>query len=99
MTANESQLDSSNVSDDPVASYRPDEDESVAEAVVAAVSTARKTDPTKLDPLYSVVAPGALDSLFDSRVAESVRRNGVRVTFDYESYRVHVENGDRIVLH
>lgn len=101
MTTDQSQLTTSNASpdDEPVTTYRSDEDESVAEAVVSAVSTARRTDPTKLEPLYGTVAPDALDSLFDSRVAEAVPGDDVSVIFEYESYRVRIENGDRVALY
>lgn len=70
-----------------------------SEALIAAVATLSGTDATSLPPLYDVIDPEALDSLY-----EHVReRNGgdssaYQITFPYEGYDVCVEFDGRIRL-
>lgn len=59
-------------------------DESVTEAVVAAVAEAEGADPTDLDPLFGVIDPDALEAL----VAPGIDGH---VAFDYHGHRVVVE--------
>jgi len=85
-------------------SYDVSPQESLSEAVVTAVSTASGTEPAPdtspgagggLDPLYSVIDPEALDSLFHH--ADSGGAAG-RVTFRYHGYAVTVHSEGRISL-
>lgn len=74
--------------------YDVSSDESLSEAVVEAVSTVSghepvPTTPTEraLDPLYTVVDPDALDSVFRPVGSAPDRLRG-EVTFTYHGYEV-----------
>lgn len=79
--------------------------ESVSEAVVTAVASVSDKDPIPrfsngtghsetLEPLYSVIDPDALDTLFDTTGIET--SDECQVTFEYEGLTVTVENGSQI---
>lgn len=86
-------------------SYEVTEDESLSEGVVEAVATEAGVDAVppagpgagrSLAPLYSVVDPDALDSVFCSRDgADGVHGE---VTFGYHGYEVTVRSEGRIEL-
>lgn len=68
---------------------------SISNAVVSAVAEATGTDPTEMDPLYNVVDPDALESLFQSAGPASVPSSR-RVEFEYWGCEV-VVTADRTV--
>lgn len=53
----------------------------VSEAVVSAVAEVTGSDPLSLDPLYTVVDPDALNSLFDGDSSNRERTNRVEFTY------------------
>lgn len=63
--------------------YRIRESETVTEAVVRAVCAETGSDPTRLDPLYSVIDPEALNALFSDRDGGGSQRAHASVAFDY----------------
>ena len=92
---------SSSISDYPPSTdvFVRDEHEAISDTVVRAVSTVsglpatpRSDADLALDPLYTVVDPDALDSLFDDRVSAG------SVTFDYHGYTVTADSTGRVVL-
>lgn len=60
-----------------------------SEAVLSAVATATGRDPLDLPPLYSVLDPDALDSLFTRRL-HGRHRQDATVRFEYVGCRVSV---------
>lgn len=88
--------------------YQVSAGESLSEAVIQAVSAISGSDPVPetpsetgagqaLGPLYTVVDPEALDSVFqptDSDVAQP----GDQVTFPYHGYEVTVRSGGSIFV-
>ena len=74
--------------------------DSVSQAIVEAVADREGVDVTELepprfDPLYTVVDPEALDSLFAPTHGGETRGRGT-VTFDYEGYAITVYSDGRI---
>lgn len=61
--------------------------ESVSAAVVDAVAATSGEAPTAIDPLYTVIEPDALDSMFDSRDGEP-DSPGLFVEFPYDGVLV-----------
>lgn len=86
--------------------YEIDPSESVSNAVVRAVASvsnsttassttaSERAGPQRLDPLYTVIDPDALDALFRSTSAEDSRRG--RVTFYYADCEVTVYGRERV---
>jgi hypothetical protein len=85
--------------------YEISSEESVSEGVIKAVSTVSGADTLTemtsgtesgraLEPLYTVIDPDALDSVFRTRDGDTDRR----VTFPYHGYEVTVRNADRICV-
>lgn len=82
--------------------YRVSQDESVSEAVVAAVASAagrRRAgvprggeEAEALDPLYDVVDPDALDALFRPGCETA------SIAFTYAGHEVTVEGGDVVAV-
>lgn len=64
---------------------------SLSQAIIEAVAEEEAVDPLKLDPLYDVIDPDALDDLFQS---ESI----CRVLFEYNGYEVEVTAGGNVTL-
>lgn len=81
---------------DEGATYHVQNDESVTEGVVRAVSCVMRSGPTELEPLYSVVDTDALNALFPTRETGKSRRTTGVVAFDYAGNRVQVTSGGRI---
>lgn len=70
-----------------------------SEALISAISTLSGTDATSLPPLYDVVDPEALDSLYEHvRERNGEDSSAYRITFPYEGYDVCVEFDGRIRL-
>lgn len=66
------------------------ENENLSQLVVEALANAEGVPPAKLDPpLFEVIDPDALNRLF-ADTPSAARLNG-RVAFDYNDYRVFVE--------
>ncbi|MFC6768163.1 HalOD1 output domain-containing protein [Natrinema soli] len=80
--------------------YQFESNKPLSEAVLAAVASESGLDALELadefGPLYDVVDPTALDSLFQS-AGENGRSVG-SVTFEYAAYRVTVDQTGRIEL-
>lgn len=68
---------------------------SLSDAVVDALADAEDVDPLELEPLYEVIDPDALDSLFAP--ADDDERAG-RVQFRTAGYRVEVTSTGRVHL-
>ncbi len=70
-----------------------------SEALIAAVATLSGTEPTSLSPLYDVVDPEALDSLYEHvREHTGSTSSDHQITFPYEGYEVRVGFDGRIRL-
>lgn len=87
-------------------SYQVSGDESLSEGVIQAVSAVSNADPVAntrseseagraLEPLYSILDPEALDSVFRSTDSGESRSCG-RVTFSYHGCDVTVREGGGI---
>lgn len=83
----------------PVVAYERDVDETTAEAVVAAVSSATGTPTTEMDPIYDRVDPDALDALFRHVDGKDPGRADRHVVFHYESRRVRVNADGRVLVY
>lgn len=64
----------------------------VSTAVVMAVAETTGTSPDDLPPLFDVVDPDALDTLFQARM-DGQPRTGIRVTFTMAGCTVTVQDG------
>jgi hypothetical protein len=81
---------------EPVATHEVGDGETVAQAVVAAVSFASEVDERDLEPLYGTVDPDALDAIFGPlRDDRSLQREGW-VAFAYEGHDVCI-GSDRTI--
>ena len=78
--------------------YRQSVDESLTEAIVAAVCERADADATEFSPLYATIDPDALESMFGRRTDGSLRDSYRSVAFEYETYHVQVESGGRITV-
>lgn len=65
--------------------YTVSDGQSVSEAIVVAVADATDREPTEMRPLYDVVDPDALNSLFSP---SGLATDETQVTFSYEGCRV-----------
>lgn len=77
--------------------YEIGTDESIATAVVRAVSAVEGREPSFLPPLADVLDPAALDALFDPR-DDGTPRAGGRLSFVYSDCYVTIDNGEYITL-
>lgn len=77
--------------------YRMTEDETVTEAVVAAVAAVTDRDPTALPPLYGTVDPEALDALVGP-ADDDQSTAGVQVGFEYAGTDVTAASSGRIFV-
>ena len=75
-------------------------DQPLSEAVIEAIAADSGLDALEIadefGPLYDVIDPAALDSLFQSTTETS--RTGGCVTFVYAGYRVRVDQTGRVEL-
>lgn len=80
--------------------YQATPSQSLTEAVIEAVASASGLDALEVanefGPLYEVIDPSALDSLFQSSDGSS--RSVGSVTFEYADYRVTVDQTGRVEL-
>lgn len=74
-----------------------DQNTTLSEAVVEAVADAEGVEPTDLRPLYDVLDPDALDSLFQPRVPGGRSTRG-QITFQYHGYEVHIDEEGQVTL-
>lgn len=73
--------------------YELDPDESVTDGVIEAVAAAANQEPTSLDPLYSILDPDALDTLFKPEYSANPQ-----VTFQYNGCLVQVISDEKIEI-
>lgn len=80
--------------------YQADADQLLSEAVVEAIAANSELDALEIadefGPLYDVIDPSALDSLF--RPTGTADRSVGCVTFEYAGYRVTVDHTGWVVL-
>lgn len=74
---------------------RPAQNRAVSQTVVSAVAEFTGSDPMSLEPLYHVVDPDALDTLFETGPLDPDRSTN-RVAFTYSDCDVEI-TGDGIV--
>lgn len=65
-----------------------------SERVVEVVSDAKGVDPDELSPLYNVIDPDALNTLFDPRTTS--HQAAAQVEFSYEGYTVIVTSDGQV---
>jgi len=75
--------------------YQCDQDESVSEAITIAVGAVTGTEPSDLEPLYSVVEAEALDRMFGGD-RRTPGRPSQQIRFAYAGLDVGVGNDGRI---
>lgn len=75
---------------DPVATHEVGDGETVAQAVVAAVSSATGADERELEPLYATIDPDALGAIFGPLRDGGPRQREGWVAFEYEGRDVCV---------
>ncbi|WP_232702309.1 HalOD1 output domain-containing protein [Halobacterium wangiae] len=80
--------------DSPLPAAEPD---LITQKIVHAVADELRVDPVDLDPLYDVVDPDALNSLFHSRPRVNSLGTGA-VRFTYQGFEVHVTAGGDVSL-
>lgn len=73
------------------------ENESMSTAVLRAVSAVTGRKPGSLQPLADVINPDALDALFEPW-SDDVPRTGRRLSFNYSSCRVTIDNGEFLAI-
>lgn len=72
---------------------------SLSQRVIERVAEAEGVDPIEIDPLYSVIDPDALDSLFRPQLKESaVPDSNAALRFEYHGYDVRVTATGRVTL-
>ncbi|MFD1562485.1 HalOD1 output domain-containing protein [Haloarchaeobius amylolyticus] len=80
--------------------YQARPEQPLSEAIIEAIAAEHEIDALELadefGPLYDVIDPSALDSLFQS-TGETSRTAGC-VTFVYADYRVEVDQTGRVEL-
>lgn len=76
----------------PLHAFTWSESEQPSSAIVIAISEVTGTDPMVLEPLYNVIDPDALNSLFESTGPS--RLDG-SVSFEYCGYQVTIEADGR----
>ncbi|WP_224335511.1 HalOD1 output domain-containing protein [Haloprofundus halobius] len=89
-------VSSASVSNGYCALFNPYVD-SVVEELVETVSSIRGATPVELSPLYPVVDPDALESLFGRSNARE-RESHYAVTFEYEEFEVTIRSGGCMTL-
>jgi hypothetical protein len=75
-----------------------EEPEQLSRLVVDAVAEAEGVDPLELAPLYSVISPDALDSLFQPQFRMPGDPAEGQVRFSYEGYEVRVSASGSVEL-
>lgn len=72
--------------------YEIGDDESVTEAVTAALRSVSGATEFGVRPLYDTVDPDALDSLFARKGDGTPREADGRIAFEHDRYRVRVDS-------
>lgn len=93
MNVKESPSSRTESAQNPVVTADVGDGESVARAVVTAVSSASDADEHELRPLYEVIDPEALDAVFGSFRDGRPRQCEGSVVFEYAGHEVCVESG------
>ncbi|THE65921.1 hypothetical protein D8Y22_05205 [Salinadaptatus halalkaliphilus] len=70
--------------------------DTVCERIVTAVAELEDVDPVELPPLFDVVDPDALSTIFRSTTTSGPRTG--QVSFPYAGYDISIEFGDETVL-
>ncbi|UPV73982.1 hypothetical protein M0R89_15760 [Halorussus limi] len=96
MNGDESTSLHSETAQDPVVTSEVGDGESVAEAIVTAVSSASDADERELRPLYDTIDPDALDALFRPVRSDVSHQREGRVAFEYGGHEVCVESGGTV---
>ncbi len=79
-------------------SSKVDDIGNVTEDVVEIIADIEGIDPTELTPpLYSVIDPDALNSLFQSSASDDLSPS-VCVSFQYCGYEVHIESDGELTI-
>lgn len=81
----------------PLRTFEWDDADAPSHAVITAVAEQLDADPMEIDPIYSVVDPDALDTLFGPDDGEPSPVGSVE--FEHLGYRVVVEAGGRGYLY
>lgn len=76
--------------------YEIDSDETVSEAVMAAVSAFIGRRPVDLERLSNTVDPDALNAIFAEHPDNQAQHCGGRVEFIYEESQVIIENNEYV---
>jgi len=71
--------------------------ENPSEAVVSAIAEIENINVTEVEPLYDVIDPDALDSLFSTVRGEHEREGSV--TFSLHGYYVFVHSDGQLIVH
>lgn len=78
--------------------YRVQENESVSEAVVRAVSAEKESPPTEIESLYSVVETDALNALFAPQVSSDRRMANGAVAFRYSECDIRITHDGEVLI-
>lgn len=78
--------------------YCVQEDESVTEAVVRAVSAEKESHPMELASLYSVVKTDALNTLFAPQMSGGQRMANGAVAFKYSGCNIRVTHDGEVLI-
>ena len=85
---------------DTATTFQADPNQPLSEAVLTAIASESEFDVLEIadefGPLYDVIDPSALDSLFQS--TERRKRAVGCVTFEYANYRITVDQTGRVEL-
>lgn len=82
----------------PSIQYTIEPDESISCTIIRAVAAATGVSPERLEPLYNVINPDALDRLFKMPSETPRCSQETAVSFQYEGYLVTVQNHRQIIL-
>jgi hypothetical protein len=78
--------------------YEIGDDESVTEAVTAALRSVSGATEFELRPLYDTIDPDALDSLFARKGDGTPRGTDGRIVFEHGRYRVRVDSDGAVAV-
>lgn len=82
----------------PESSNRGQQSDRISRTVVEAVAEAEGDDPTNLTPLYTVVDPDALESLFQTQTPNPDGQVDGEIRFTYCGYEVRVTAAGEVDL-
>ena len=83
--------DTENSRSQPADSRRADggQDEPLERRIITHVAAQKNVNPTTLAPLYTVINPDALETLFAPQI-DGTPRPGGQIQFDYSGYHITV---------